>query len=122
MQAIAAGNAEETAAEYAGIDRSTYFRWMQKGARRAGPYRDFRDAIMKARVEVEIAHVVIIEQAMAKSWQAAAWWLERRRNDRWGRREALDVTIRREAERLAQETGLDADEIIAEAERLVMKR
>ena len=29
-------------------------------------------------------HVEVIEDAMDKSWQAAAWWLERRNRDKWG--------------------------------------
>ena len=121
VTAISAGNAEETAAEYAGIAPSTFFRWMSQGAkpRAAKVKRKFREAVSRARVEAEVRHVVVIEQVAAVDWRADAWWLERRRHDRWGKKESLEITIRREAERLAKETGLDGEEIMAEAERLV---
>ena len=146
--AIANGNALETAAQYAGIDPSTLFRWMQKGKKGWKPYCEFRKAIEKARTEIEMSHVATIEQAKTggvlvsevitekvfkngtvetkttrtwtrPEWTAAAWWLERQHSDKWGKKESVEITIRREAERLAKETGLDVDEIMAEAERLV---
>jgi transposase len=54
-------------------------------------------------------------------WQAAAWLLERKYPGRWGRRERLEVehVLREQAERLAKEEGLDAEEIMAEVERLL---
>lgn len=118
--AIANGNAEETAAEYAGIGATTFFRWMRQGAeaRKGSPLWQFRQAVKEAQVNAEMSHVITIEQARSAHWQANAWWLERRRNDRWGKKENIEITIRREAERLARETGLDVEEIIAEAERL----
>jgi hypothetical protein len=121
VTAIAAGNAEETAAEYAGIHPATFFRWMAEGrpCRNGGPKGEFYEAVKKAQVQAEVSHVIVIEQAKDKAWQAAAWWLERRHHDRWGRRESVDLTIKREAERIAKETGLDPDEILREAERLV---
>ena len=44
-------------------------------------------------------------------WTAAAWWLERRKNGDYARHDKLDmqIDIRKEAERLAAEQGLDAD-------------
>ncbi len=42
----------------------------------------------KADAEAEARQVtVIVDAAQAGAWQAAAWWLERRRSDRWARRE-----------------------------------
>ena len=122
VTAIAAGNAEETAAEYAGIAPSTFFRWMSQGAkpRAANVKREFREAVLRARVEAEVRHVLVIETAVKEGdWRASAWWLERQRHNKWGKKESLEITIRREAGRLAKETGLDVEEIMAEAERLV---
>ena len=122
--AIGAGNAEETAAEYAGIAPSTFFQWMKQGrtAPKGSPKAEFLEAVSRARVEAEVRHVTVIQQAVsAGDWRAAQFWLERRRNDRWGKRENIEITIRREAERLAKETGLDVEEIMAEAERLVKR-
>ena len=54
-------------------------------------------------------------------WQAAAWLLERKYPGRWGRRDRLEIehVLRERAERLAKEEGLDAEEIMAEVERLL---
>lgn len=54
-------------------------------------------------------------------WTAAAWWLERRKWQDYGRHERVEVTldVRKEAERLAAELGIDSADAIAEAERIL---
>ena len=37
---------------------------------------------------------LIAKAAGEGNWQAAAWWLERRFPERWGRRERVDATVR----------------------------
>ena len=74
---------------------------------------------MSAENDAEVESVAIIRAAAHKQWGAAAWWLERRKHGAWGRKESLDITIRREAEKIAEETGLSVEEIIAEAERMM---
>ena len=56
-----------------------------------------------------------------KTWTAAAWWLERRKNSDYARRDKVEMTVdlRREAERLAAEQGLDPSEVLAEAEAIM---
>jgi hypothetical protein len=49
---------------------------------------------------------------------AAAWWLERRRSEEYGRHEKLELTVRQQAERIAQEQGIDVEDLIAEAEAI----
>jgi hypothetical protein len=61
----------------------------------------------------------IAKAANDGTWQAAAWWLERRRPDDYSRRDRVDVTVRQEAQKLAAQMGIDAAELIAEAERIV---
>ena len=122
VHAVSTGNVEETAAEYAGISPRTFYRWMQNGktAEEGSPLWQFRQAILHARMEAEMRHLKIVELAAeGGDWRAAQFWLERRRNDKWGKKENLDVTIRREAERVAKASGLDAAEVVAEAERLM---
>lgn len=50
------------------------------------PFWEFREAIKEAEAEAEISRLVKIESAADEHWQAAAWWLERRYPDRYGRK------------------------------------
>jgi hypothetical protein len=76
-----------------------------------------------AEASAEVRAVVTIRQAInSNDWRAAAWWLERRRHEDWGRRDRLELltTIRE----LAREHGLSADEereAVAEASRLIQE-
>jgi len=120
VDAISKGNTDEASAAYGGITPRTYWRWCQKGRDGVKAYADFYAAVKAARGVVEMKHVAVVEQAVeAKDWRAAAWWLEKRRNARWGRHEQIEVTLTREAERIAKETGLDVNEIILEAKKLM---
>jgi hypothetical protein len=53
---------------------------------------DFLEAIKKAEVEGEAALVGIIRNAAEKTWPPAAWLLERRHPDRWGKKIKSEVT------------------------------
>ena len=101
IQAIKAGNYMETAAAYAGISKSTLYDWLKRGEREKqrvakNPryrirksekiYVDFSDAVEKALAEAEVRDVLLISKAAEEQWQAAAWRLERKFPDRWGRR------------------------------------
>ncbi len=88
VTAISGGNTRETAASYAGIRRATLFEWLARGrAARSGLFRDFADAIEKAEADASVTSVGLIRRAAQTSWQAAAWWLERRYPDEWGRKD-----------------------------------
>ncbi len=89
-RAIRAGSYPEVAAQYAGVDRSTYYRWMERGdpdATRAAdrPYRRFRRAVEQAQAADEVRDATLIGKAAERDWRAAAWRLERRHRARWGR-------------------------------------
>lgn len=81
----------------------------------------FRDAVEKAEGEAEATYSAIVADAAPKSWQAAAWWLERRRSEHFGRHDRVEMTVdvRKEAERVAAEFGLDPDAVMAEAEAVL---
>lgn len=56
---------------------------------------------------------------------AATWWLERRMPNEFGRVDRLRVDVnvlRAEAERIAKESGLSVDQVLAEAEAIVNGR
>lgn len=88
----------ESAAEATGIGASTYYRWMELGEDRfeAGklrkarsPYREFREAVTRARAEAEAINVAHVAGAAPKDWKAAAFLLERSFAARWRRRDTL---------------------------------
>ncbi len=75
INALSAGNTRRTAASYAGVSHETFYRWL-------GSDVTFRDAVEKAEADAEARAVaIVIRAAQGGTWQAAAWWLERRRQD-----------------------------------------
>lgn len=90
---IAAGNYHKTVCEYLGIDKSTWYRWLQYGEKaKNGIFRDFYNAIKRAEAEAVARNVAIIQRAAQDSWQAAAWWLERKYPNEWGRKDYVDMS------------------------------
>ena len=90
--AIRAGNYSKVAAEMAGIGETTFYRWMELGAKEDATkqYREFRESIKRAEAEAEVRSVALIRQAAdSGTWQAAAWYLERKHGDRWGRNDKI---------------------------------
>lgn len=81
---IEKGNSYDTSAQAVGICRQTLYNWMERGEKGEPDFLQFLQSIKKARAKAEMRHVEVIEDAMDKSWQAAAWWLERRNRDKWG--------------------------------------
>jgi hypothetical protein len=110
------GHHKETVADYLGINRSTWWRWEQLGEQHPDSvYSDFCNITRAAVAGAEISMIRGIRSGR-RGWEAEAWMAERRFPRRWGKR--LDITIRREAERLAAELGCTADELIADAETI----
>jgi transposase len=102
------GCPRQFAANAAGLGRSTLQRWLARGKKEdTGEFRDFWDAIKKAEAKVVFDRIQRINDAADKgTWQAAAWWLERRYPEEFGiqRREIKELTaLIREAERLNRE-------------------
>ena len=88
VTAIAAGNSRDTAAAYAGVSSKTLFEWLKRGREsHSGVYYEFAKAIEKADADAEVVAVGVIRTAMHDQWQAAAWWLERKRPNEWGKRD-----------------------------------
>lgn len=82
--AIRDGNCREVSARLAGIHPATLFDWLRKAkAQGKGRFHEFSEALKKAEAEAEGDRVLLIKQASVRSWQAAAWWLERRRPERY---------------------------------------
>lgn len=87
LESIRAGNYAETAAAAAGISQSTFYLWLQKGAAGEPNYSEFSEAVKEAEAIGEQRCVALITKAARRNWTAAAWMLERKHPERWGRRE-----------------------------------
>ena len=93
VNALAAGNTRTASAAYAGIHYSTFCNWITDGEKaKSGKYFDFFDAIKKAEAAAEVSNVATIKKHAADNWQAAAWWLERRRHKDWMKIERQEQT------------------------------
>jgi len=95
IELVKAGNYAETAAQVAGIDESTFYRWMQQGEgeKARHPYKGFRKAILEAKAESEARMVMVIQKAgFDGSWQAAAWYLERTKQNKYGKQNKVELT------------------------------
>ena len=105
-EAVAAGNTRHDAAEYAGIAESTLRAWLAKGKRqRRGKYRALLAAVKKSEADAVVRNVAIIQKAGPKSWQAAAWWLERKRADDWSQGRDLVRQLAKEVKELKKLVG-----------------
>jgi len=90
---VRAGNYPEVAAQAAGISGKTYYEWLRRGESEDGIYREFRQAVKEAQAAAESHAVTIIRKAaLDGSWQAAAWFLERSKAERWRRKENVELT------------------------------
>ncbi len=87
IELIKAGNYVEVACDMVGLYNSTYNEWMRKAesSTRANKYTHFSDTLKKAQAFSEARDVALIARAGEKHWRAAAWRLERRYPERWGR-------------------------------------
>jgi hypothetical protein len=115
LEAIRAGNTLRASSAYAGVSEDTLAIWRQR-------YSDFSESLTRAIAESEVVLVAIVRKAASEDWKAASWLLERRFHESWGKRERYDVEIRRQAEHLGAELGLDPEALIAEAERIAAGR
>lgn len=85
MTALRGGNTRMCAAEYAGIAYETFRRHFDADV-------IFGDAVKKAEAECEARCVAHVLKAAPNTWQAAAWWLERRRKEVYGRFLNVDLS------------------------------
>ena len=79
LEALRGGNTRRASCAVAGIDQSTLANWLKE-------YSDFSKAIEKAEGEAEAKMVSVIKLASDTTWQAAAWWLERKHKAEWSSR------------------------------------
>jgi hypothetical protein len=128
LRNLRVGGTRTASAGLADLSYDTFARWLRSDASFA------HDVIVaEAMAEARFATVVtddalgraaqyddrgrVIREEVKPNVDSAKWWLERRRIHEYGRRISLDV--RTVIERVAAENGLDAAELIREAEALL---
>ena len=153
IQGVRAGASREVSARFAGVTVSTLYNWLKRGRQETkGEYHDFYEAMERGDAEAEMEAVVRIRQAAKggellsrettsrtlrtgetvtnikekftePNWSAAAWFLERKHSDRWGRHDRVDIDriVRDEAERLAPQLGLSVQEVIEATQELLSR-
>jgi hypothetical protein len=121
LEALRLGVPQATAITYGGIAETTYYRWLQEGAADDAPehLKEFREAVKAARAEAEVRSVAIIQNASRKTWQAAAWFLERSFPQHWARTDRHEVTGRDGG---AIELNVDAEALESKLRQLIAKR
>jgi hypothetical protein len=112
IKAIQMGLHPNPACKYAGIHRATYYGWLRIAKQERGriesglpakdinaKYLEFADAIEKAEAQGELSSVARIRTIATDEaveprvrLQADTWFLERAYPERWGKRQAIDVT------------------------------
>ena len=108
------------------LPRSTFYAWYAAGkilydrgpfemSPREGKLRNFYLAVRNGRERGKFLDLHNIHKAGEKSWRAAAWRLERRYPDEWGRNRPKPDKAKREAEQ--QEHRAAGQELLAELAR-----
>ena len=82
--ALVHGATRTGACAYADISMDTFTRWMKE-------YSEFADAVQKSEGRAEVYFSSVITSASKEHWQAAAWWLARRRPDEWREKKYIDA-------------------------------
>lgn len=84
IQSIRDGNYNITAALSNGITEETFYTWMKEKS-------DFSESVKEAQAEAESKMVEKVVSAADDTWQAAAWYLERKNYRKWGKVDTHNV-------------------------------
>jgi hypothetical protein len=116
LVALEHGCTRRAAAGAAGVGHATFYRWLED--------ETFRDEVEKAEAKAEAAYTAAVAAAVPKSWQAAAWWLERRRHEDYAQRTRVDmkIDVKAEARKIAEELGLNEQEVLDEVNAILAGR
>jgi transposase len=71
---------------YVGIDRKTYYNWMNK-------HPEFATAINAVRFQLEARLLARIEEHGKKDWKANAWILERKYPEDWSLKREVELNV-----------------------------
>lgn len=93
-EAIRRGCYVETAVALAGLSKQSFYRWLKQAESDEATElaQKLSDAVKKAMAEAETRDLAVIDKAaQSGEWTAAAWRLERKHPERWGRQSRVQV-------------------------------
>lgn len=127
VQTISIGATYEVAANFAKLSRETVRRWVKRGdADGEGPYHAFAVAVREAEGKAAAQCLALIRGAAKANWQAAAWLLERRFPDAYGRTKVDVRTVGKVEHQLTAAPAFDyskyTEQELKELERLFDKQ
>lgn len=114
------GLSVKSAAERTGVSYQTYADWLRRGRgehprlRQTQFWADFAAEVDRVLAEAEAQAIRKVHQAADTDWRAAAWFLERRFRERWGRQTEQPVAAGGEVKVVFVDT---LSEELAERER-----
>lgn len=103
------GNNRNDACLLADIGQATFYEWMQK--------TEFAECIKKAEAKFKGLNIQIIQSAATRSWQAAAWLLERKYRDEYALKIEDHGRTKEEASKQATDAAISLLKILEEAGR-----
>ena len=94
LEYMGAGMIIDQACYAAGISRKTYYLWNAQGKKDSESgikslQQQLFEGIPQAQALNELEHLKVILHAGKKNWKACAWYLERTRPERYGRRKPM---------------------------------
>lgn len=94
-EAIENGDSILGACGYVGIDESTYYNWIKRAneAKSRTKFVKFKECVDKAKAKALHNFEQVITSASMEHWQAAAWMLERRHPNLYGKREKIEADV-----------------------------
>jgi hypothetical protein len=84
LNALRVGNTRRASAAAAGISHELFYQWLAD--------LTFLDAVVKAEADAELRFLGQVATAAKQSWQAAAWWLERRKHEDYRRMDGVELS------------------------------
>ncbi|MBP3226512.1 MAG: hypothetical protein J6M08_06285 [Methanobrevibacter sp.] len=94
-EAIENGDSILGACGYVGISEQTYYNWINRAeeAKSRTKFVKFKEAVDKAKAKALHNFEQVITRASMEQWQAAAWMLERRHPNLYGKREKIEAEV-----------------------------
>lgn len=106
LEAISEGLTQREASILAGISEDTLSLWKRQDS-------DFSEQIRQKEIECKLGHIRNIKKASEKSWQASAWWLERKHKDEFSTKSNIDIKSSENIEKMT----LDMQKLLTPPQR-----